>query len=204
MQNQNVAPLTKPSTPWQTVSVRELSISTIRAAILSPSAPDETLQRVNAVLALYFEADADPTVKIAVREEFVRALSSYPAWAMHKAFDAWVKTGHRRPSPGEIAILADREVRPLSDEKTRREELEKQEREEAESRARNRVSDEARARIIAEAGMTEGRLLAVRRFPMARTEEELEEKAAPGKHWSDNLDPDDPQWEALRKARAGA
>lgn len=204
MQNQIAANSTPQSTKLLVGSVREQSISTIRAAIHSPSDEAQVLTRTNAVLALYFDPDLEPETKAAIREEFVRALATFPIWAVHKAFDAWVRTAQRRPTPGEIVILADRELRPLSNELERREGL-RAEYEAAEAdRTRNKVSDEARARIIAEAGMTEERLMMVRRFPMARSTEELVESAKPGPHWSDNLDPDDPQWDALRRARNAA
>ena len=92
----------------------------MQAAIRSPHDQGATLKRVNAVLGLYFDPDNDPAVKAAVREEFVRALAAYPDWAVQRAFDAWVKTGHRRPTPGEIAILVGREMKPLTDELARR------------------------------------------------------------------------------------
>lgn len=113
--------LTRPSTPSRMVSLREQSSSTLQAAIRSPHDPGATLRRVNAVLGLYFDPDNDPVTRAAVREEFVRALSAYPDWAVQRAFDAWVKTGQRRPTPGEIVILVGRELKPLTDELAKRE-----------------------------------------------------------------------------------
>jgi hypothetical protein len=71
-------------------------------------------------LALYYDPDLEPETKAAIREEFVRALSSYPLWAVHKAFDTWTRTATRRPTPGEIVILVAREMTPLTDELNRR------------------------------------------------------------------------------------
>lgn len=51
----------------------------------------------------------------------MRALADYPDWAVQRGFDAWVKTGTRRPTPGEILILVAREVKPITDEIRRRE-----------------------------------------------------------------------------------
>lgn len=113
--------LTKPSTSSRMVSPREQSSSTLQAAIRSPHNPGATLKRVNAVLGLYFDPDNDPATRAAVREEFVRALAGYPDWAVQRAFDVWVKTGQRRPTPGEIVILVGRELKPLTDELARRE-----------------------------------------------------------------------------------
>lgn len=116
--------LTKRSTPSRPVSLREQSALDLKAGIRSPSDPGATLKRVNAVLSLYFDPDHSPETKAAVRQEFVVALSGVPAWAMQKAFDAWVKTGQRRPTPGEILILAERELKPIADELARRQRLE--------------------------------------------------------------------------------
>lgn len=113
--------LTRPSMPSPTASLREQSASDLTTAIRSPHDAGATLRRANAVLALYFDPDNDPEVRAAIRQEFVVALSAYPNWAVQRAFDAWVKTGQRRPTPGEIRILAEREVKPLTDELARRE-----------------------------------------------------------------------------------
>lgn len=72
------------------------------------------------MLALYYDPDLEPGTKAAIREEFVRALSTYPTWAVHKAFDNWTRTATRRPTPGEIVILVSREMQPLTDELNRR------------------------------------------------------------------------------------
>ena len=76
---------------------------------------------MNAVLGLYFDPDSDPETKAAMRREFVVALAAYPDWAVQRAFDAWVKTGQRRPTPGEIVILVGRKMKPITDELARRE-----------------------------------------------------------------------------------
>ena len=72
------------------------------------------------MLALYYDPDLEPETRAAIREEFVRALSTYPIWAVHKAFDNWTRTATRRPTPGEIVILVSREMQPLTDELSRR------------------------------------------------------------------------------------
>jgi hypothetical protein len=122
-------------------SIKQAPAVELRRAIRSPNDRGATLKRVNTVLALYFDPDNDPAVKAAVRQEFVMALSAYPTWAIQRAFDAWVKTGQRRPTPGEIVILVGRELKPIADELARRE------REEAERReAEATPSDEELAR----------------------------------------------------------
>jgi len=95
----------------------------LKAAIHSPHDPGATLKRVNAVLGLYFDPDNDPETKAAMRQEFVVALAAYPDWAVQRAFDAWVKTGQRRPTPGEVVILVGREMKPMTDELARRDRL---------------------------------------------------------------------------------
>jgi hypothetical protein len=119
----NAKALTTRSTPSRLVSVREQSGSDLRAAIHSPNDPGATLKRTNAVLALYFDPDNNPATRAAVRQEFVAALAEYPDWAVQRGFDQWVKTGTRRPTPGEILILVGREVKPITDEIRRRESL---------------------------------------------------------------------------------
>jgi hypothetical protein len=112
--------LTQQSTKPRAVSLTEQSTSTIQAAIHSQRDEGEVLKRTNAVLALYYDPDLEPETKAAIREEFVRALSVYPIWAVHKAFDNWTRSGTRRPTPGEIVILVGREMQPLTDELNRR------------------------------------------------------------------------------------
>lgn len=109
------------STQLPMASLREQSVSTILEAIRLPHDSGETLRRVNAVLGQYYDPAFDPETKALVREEFVRALMPYPMWAVHKAFDEWVRAMQRRPSPGEIVILIGRAMKPLTDEVARRE-----------------------------------------------------------------------------------
>lgn len=143
---------TKPSTPLPMVSLREQSTSTIAAAIHSPPDNGETLRRVNACLAQFFEPDHDPQTKADVRQSFVRALAHLPVWAMHKAFDWWERSSTRRPSPAEIVILAERELKPLAEELGRRKADEARAEAERQDAAKQRVTPEQRERIMAEAG----------------------------------------------------
>lgn len=194
------------STNSPMVSVREQSNSTLRAAIRSPSDEGATLKRVNTVLGSYYDPDFDAETKAGVREEFVRALAGKPQWAVHRAFDAWVRSGTRRPTPGEIVILVDRELAPIAKEIARRAEIEAAAAQEREAALRNRVTDEDRARIMAEVGMTADRLRAVQRFPMARSIGEMEQLAAqkPVDDWTRGLPDDDPRMIALRASRAAS
>lgn len=157
------------------------------------------------MLSAYYEPDVDPQTRAELRQEFVVALAHVPEWAMQRAFDKWVKTASRRPSPGEIVILAERELKPITDELASRAAEKMREDEERAAAKKNRVTPEAAARIMDEAGMTPERLTALKRFPMAGSVAEAQAKSAawdkPTPHWSETATPDDPRWEMLRKSR---
>jgi hypothetical protein len=89
-----------------------------------------------------------------LRQEFIIALSSYPDWAIQRAFDQWVKDAKRRPSPGEIVSLAALQVKTITDELSRRERLATP----AIGQSRERVSASAAAEIMAKAGFTPKRM----------------------------------------------
>ena len=71
---------------------------------------------------------------------------------MHKAFDWWERSSTRRPSPAEIVILAERELKPLAEELGRRKADEARAEAERQDAAKQRVTPEQRERIMAEAG----------------------------------------------------
>lgn len=197
----NDKPLIAASQSSQPVSLRAQSSSTIQTAIRSPHDEGKILDRVNVVLGLYFDPDQDPQVRAAVRAEFVRALRDFPDWAVQRAFDTWVKTSARRPTPGEIATLAQRQVQPLIDELAYRKRM--QEAEEERNRPAPQVDASTASAILAAAGFTPRRLEAMRDAPMATTFEEAETaKDQPRTHWSERADPDGPEWRALRASRA--
>lgn len=134
------------------------------------------------MLSLYFDPDTDAETRLAMREEFVRALASYPEWAMQRAFDQWVKTNRRRPSPGEIAILAQQEIAPLVTELRKRAAPQDQGRD-----LSRRVTPQAAAEIIARAGF--GPRVMGERKP----------------HWSDAIQPgQENDAEAIRRAKINA
>jgi len=200
--------LAAPSITSPTVSVREQSTSTLATAILSGRNPGETLRRANTVLAAYFDPDIDPETKAALRQEFVVALKDFPDWAVQKAFDVWVKTMTRRPSPGEIVILAARETEVIHRELKIRADDEAARRE-YENRVEMTEDQLARRREVAEqtiraAGFTKERSEQFKRAPLALTFAEAEAKAKePDRpHWSESAPPEDPRWEQLRRARA--
>lgn len=161
---------------------------------------------MNQVLKAFFDPDLnDPQAQAGLREEFVRALDGEPQWAIHRAFDDWMRTRVRRPSPGEIMILVNQHLDPLRREIARRKKIEER-REEADREAdRNRCSKQAAQSILDAARFTPKRFQAMRDAPMASTFEEAEamgDTRRASAHWSETASPDSPQMEALRKSRA--
>lgn len=162
-----------------------------------PIDPGKLMVRVNTVLSLYYDPDVDPETKAEARAEFVRALANYPGWAVHAAFDAWVKSHTRRPSPGEIAILVNRELAPiLSELRTRR-----AAREQEEDKKALRVKGDTAAEIMARAGFTPKRFADLGKNPMALTFSDAEAEPEKKPHWSERADPNGPDMAALRAAR---
>lgn len=163
---------------------------------------------MNQIFAMpgWFRETHDEGLMIEIRKAYLVALASYPNWAVQKAFDAWVRTGTRMPSPGDIVILAGREVRPIHEEIARRERISREQAEHEARRAASIVTPEAAARIMAEAGMTPERLAAVQRFPMARNLSDADtlDQPKPIVDWTEGLADDDPRMIALRKSRAAS
>lgn len=202
------SPATRPSPSLPTGSIREQPSSTIEAVILLPNLPGETLRRARAILSMpgYFKPEASPTEEAAHLEEFVRALEDFPDWAVQRGFDRWAKTMQRRPSPAEIAVLAQREVEPYREELARRARIEAAMREEREDEQRDRVTPEATARILKEFGFTDGLTLAVKRMPMAGPDKiGAMAQGVRGGHWSDAIKPGhENDAEAIRLAKINA
>lgn len=193
------------STNSPTNSLAAQSVSTVRTAILSPFNEGATLKRVNAVLANYYDPDFDAETKALARGEFLTALESFPDWAVQQAFDTWVKTGTRRPSPGEIVILVGRAMKPLTDELARREKAAAQKAEYEAEQARAPRCKEMAERIMQTNGFTAKRFHDIKKRPMAKTWDEVDAvsypQAAPP-HWSVGKSDDSPEMVALRLARA--
>lgn len=107
----------------------------------------------------YFRAGShDPATEMAMREEFVRALTGRPDWALQRAFDAWFRIATHLPSPGHINALIDSEIIMITAELTRRK---RDDAARIEAPKRVRMAPEDVARIMAEVGMTPERLAAV-------------------------------------------
>lgn len=146
--------------------LREKSSEALTQAIRSPGDEAYTLDRTRTVLSLYYERDMTAQARAEMFEEFRKALRSFPKWAVARAFDDWVRQHNRRPSPGEIAILAKSHMKPLFDELDRRKPPEEQ--------IKNVVSHEAAGAILDKAGFTAQRFGAMRKNPMATTFAEAE------------------------------
>jgi hypothetical protein len=135
-------------------------------------------------------------------EEFRKALSHLPKWAVSKGFDEWARTMSRRPSPGEIGILAGRFLKSMTDELAYR--AKEASYQAPSSPPVERSFDEkARAEVMLQkAGFTPKRMEAVRSRPMARTHDELfAERTDERLHWTETVAPDSPEMQQLRKAR---
>lgn len=176
----------------------------IAAAIRSQPGEDaEILRRANICLANFFDPDLDPETKAGVRESFVRALREIPLWAVLRAFDTWERTMTRRPSPGDIHVLASRELKPMTDELDRRHRIEMAEAEERRARAASYPTPDEASEILRRAGFTPQRIAAVQSEPMATSFAEAEQRSVQREpHWTERAAPDDPRMEALRAARA--
>ncbi len=92
---------------------------------------------------------------------------------MLRAFDRWERSGQRRPTPAEIVILAEREIEPFKAELKRREPPPLKITDD-----RPRISPDRAAQIMAEAGFNPERAELFRRFPMARSEDEVRQRQA--------------------------
>lgn len=183
-----------------TASLREKSNSKLETAIRGEHDAGATLKRVNQCLAAFFDPNLDdPHTQAGVREEFVRALAGKPQWAIERAFDQWMATRHRRPSPGEINTTVAHILEPLRrelDTRRRNADREKAERERAQA---DRPSPEEAASILEAYGFTPKRFEMVRNNRMAGVET-LREDDRP-RHWSEGADPDRPEMQALKAAR---
>jgi len=112
----------------------------------------------------------------------------------------------RRPSPGEIVILAERELKPIGDELARRDRMEREVREAAQVVERTPEERRRAAEILAKAGFNLSLSQAIARRPMASSRDEALQAAAEDSqrrpHWSEIEPEDSPAWRQLRESRA--
>lgn len=132
---------------------------------------------------------------------YARALNSYPRWAVSQAFDRWEKSATRRPSPGDLNVLASQAMKEITDELSRRKRIEA-EREEPETPQRTDDERAEAARIMNRLGFTPKRMDAVRANPMARNMDEAQAvHEANDPHWTETHRATPEAMEQLRKAR---
>lgn len=131
------------------------------------------------------------------------ALAAFPDWAVQRAFDRWVTEQRRRPSPGEIVILVQRELKPIADELARRKRAADEQAEEQSRLDAARVSAETATDLMHRAGFTPKRFTDLQQRPMALTFAEAEAQAddPEASHWTTRADPSGPDMERLRAAR---
>lgn len=200
MTEQSLTRLTE-STP--VASVRDRSTSDLTTAIRSPGDEQYVLDRTRKVLSLYYEPDMSDRDRAEMMEEFRKALGSLPKWAVAGAFDDWVKQHRRRPSPGELVVLANKRMAPFRDELDDRAKAFQRQQEDEDFRKRNTPSPEAATEIMMRAGFTPERMQALGKAPMATSFQEAvdheESKRQP--HWTETCAPDDPRLEALKRER---
>lgn len=186
--------------------LRDRSTFDLTKAIRSPTeeskvAEKQTLIRERARIAmkLGYQPEETHEERALFIEEYVKALEDYPKWACEAAFEKWMRTSARRPSPSEIVLLASRALEPLTRELAQRERA----RNAAPAQRRTDMSHEDAARISAQAGYTPRRFEAVKNRRMVHAEDlegDVQEETQP--HWSEGLDEEDPRMERLRRARA--
>ncbi len=205
--NQTETNLTKHTANMPAVSVRDRSIEDLTQAIHSPGDEEGVLNRTRPVLKLYYDPQMSDEDRAAMLDEFGRALRDVPFWAVSQAFDRWVKSRGRRPSPGEIMELANSELSRYSTELENR----RQRAEMAAQKPKNklapedqRVKAEAAQSILVEAGFDLKRAARLSLNRMATTHDEREQdKPARPLHWTKTADPDGPEMKALHKEREG-
>jgi hypothetical protein len=163
------------------------------------------IDRTNTVMNIGFQANLSPSERIAVIDEYRKALRDFPYWAVDKAFDAAAREIPRKPSPAELFTLANRERKPITDEIARRKKEAKEREEDRLSRQGSRCKAEAAERLTREAGFTAKRHEHIKSRPMANSWAEVEEAHDPASalpHWSVGKAEVDPEMLALRAARA--
>lgn len=145
-------------------SVRDRSNSELVKAILSPNGDDlgrveaYIVERTNTAINIGFVPDWSPAERLAVIDEYRKALRCYPFWVVERAFDSATREIRRRPSPGELITLSERAKKPVVNEIKRRQ-REREAQEEAErQRNEERVSPEAAAEIMATSGFAVRRM----------------------------------------------
>lgn len=203
----STTPSAKPSMPYGPGrSVSRMTDSDLLAAVQPEQDKREVdaliLTKANLVLSLGYDPGWDDRRRAEVLDAFRTTLRDLPLWALDHAFQTWIRTRPRRPTPAEIRILAYEAMEPIGREIASRKR--------AASPApwepkRDRVTAEAAERIRQELGFTDARTDLVKRFPLARSMEEVSETASgehrSSPHWSETVAPDSREAEELQRAR---
>ena len=140
------------------------------------------IERTNAIYNIGFVSPMSPQERAQVIDEYRRVLRVFPLWVIEQAFDNASREFQRRPTPGELVVLADRAKRPIADEiARRRKQLEKSDAAHGDQ-VTDRIGAEDAERLCQAAGFTPKRIDELRRAPMAVSFAEAEVKAyAPSK-----------------------
>ena len=186
--------------------MRALSTEALTQAIHAPGDDAFTIDRARTSLRLYraFDLDDGPT-QTKTLEAFAKAVHTIPRWAVSSAFDYWERESRITPKPADIVREARRILKRYADELYHRESQRRMALEAAQSEPAKRTDAEREEaeRILLSAGFTPKRLDQVRKFPTARSREELAEATVcpPAPHWTALADPDGPEMAALRESR---
>jgi hypothetical protein len=183
-----------------TISPRDAPTSTCLTAIRPDADDGAILRRAAAVRANFFVPGLDPEAEANALSEFLVALKPFPHWAMMRAFDTWTRTMTRRPSPGEIAILADREVKPWRDEVQRRQREAREQAEAEAERNRKRMDPALVDRLCREMGYSPERAQRLMRAPLVRSEDELRQRESSPDRWAHVSPENDPAAAAVLQA----
>ena len=187
------------------MSVREKSTEDLIQAIHLPGNDGFTMDRARTCLRLFRAFDMDPgDVQAKTLEGYVKALRTLPQWAVAQGFDAFERDGDGMPTPPKIVRLARQAVDRLRQEVQHRQQEARRQIEASRPHLPERSVDEkARAEhLLRDAGFTPKRLEQVRANRLASTQEDLEREPEKPLHWTETADPDGPEMQELRAARA--
>lgn len=86
-------------------------------AYLAPAKGDDLTGRITVLLSHFFVAKMPAQVWAKLIEDWVRALSEFPMWAIEAACDSWMASEERKPTPAAIRRLAVEVVADASEER---------------------------------------------------------------------------------------
>lgn len=88
-------------------------------AYLAPASGDDLTARVTALLLHFYVAKLSPGVHAKLVDDWVKALSDLPMWAIEEACIGWFDTDHgdRKPTPAHIRRMAKAAVADAAEER---------------------------------------------------------------------------------------